>query len=213
MISLLYKELLVQKRVLGMAFLYIFVFSFAMKNLGEQLPLAIITAVSYMFVLYGGAWDEKASSDRLWNSLPVPKWKIVGARYLALLVYTVLVAPLTTAVLALLTSAGIIKAAGAASLVNALAGVGAVMVLASLFLPLYFAFGYTKSRVLNMLVFVGSFSLSTIVSSSVSKQPAWIAALDRLGGAVVAVGAVGLVAVIAVLSFFVSLKLYSRREF
>ena len=87
MISLLYKELLVQKRVLGMAFLYIFVFSFAMKNLGEQLPLAIITAVSYMFVLYGGAWDEKASSDRLWNSLPVPKWKIVGAKYLSVLVY------------------------------------------------------------------------------------------------------------------------------
>jgi len=106
MISLLYKELLVQKRVLGMAFLYIFVFSFAMKNLGEQLPLAIITAVSYMFVLYGGAWDEKASSDRLWNSLPVPKWKIVGAKYLSVLVYVAGVAVLTWAVFAVLSMVG-----------------------------------------------------------------------------------------------------------
>jgi len=213
MITLVLKELLVQKMMVGPVLLYILVFSFAFRNTGDAQAVAIVTAVGYMFVMLCGAWDEKVNADRLWNSLPVPKWQIVGARYLALLVYTVLVAPLTTAVLALLTSAGIIKAAGAASLVNALAGVGAVMVLASLFLPLYFAFGYTKSRVLNMLVFVGSFSLSTIVSSSVSKQPAWIAALDRLGGAVVAVGAVGLVAVIAVLSFFVSLKLYSLREF
>ena len=214
MITLVLKELLVQKMMAGPVLLYILVFSFAFRNTGDAQAVAIVTAVGYMFVMLCGAWDEKVNADRLWNSLPIPKWKIVGARYLALLVYTVLVAPLTTAVLALLTSAWYHQgAAGAASLVNALAAWRRDGAGQACFLPLYFAFGYTKPRVLNMLVFVGSFSLSTIVSSSVSKQPAWIAALDRLGGAVVAVGAVGLVAVIAVLSFFVSLKLYSRREF
>ena len=39
--------------MLGMALIYIFFFSFAMSSLGEKLPLAIISAVGYLFVMYG----------------------------------------------------------------------------------------------------------------------------------------------------------------
>lgn len=213
MISLLYKELLVQKRVLGMAFLYIFVFSFAMKNLGEQLPLAIITAVSYMFVLYGGAWDEKASSDRLWNSLPVPKWKIVGAKYLSVLVYVAGVAVLTWAVFAVLSMVGMGGISTPVRLEHAAGAAISVVGVSSIYLPVYFALGYMKSRMFNLLMMLATFSLPWLLSDLLVNLPAWAAFLEKTRP----VGALGLVAafvvLLAALSFLVALKLYARREF
>ena len=81
MITLVLKDLLLQKKILTTMFIYVFIFSFAFRSLGEYQPVAIITGVSYMLVMFAGAWEDKNNADRLWNSLPVSKWQIVGSKY------------------------------------------------------------------------------------------------------------------------------------
>lgn len=213
MVNLVLKELLVQKRMLGMALIYILLFSFAMSSLGEKLPLAIISAVGYMFVMYGGAWDVKADADRLWNSLPIPKWKIVAAKYLAVLIYVAAVAVLTWVTLPVLSRVGSATIPSVVRVDHAAAAAAVVVGLASLYLPIYFALGYMKARILNLLIFVGSFALASLLQSALGRQPAWQVWVEGLGPAALGALAAGCVLAVASLSFLVSWRLYARREF
>jgi len=212
MVTLVLKDVLVQKKVLGMALLYVFLFSFAMQGLGEYLPLAIISAVGYMFVMYSGAWDEKCNADKLWNSLPVPKWKIVAAKYLAVLIYVAAVSALVWIIFTVLPLAGIGDSLPRVRLDQAAVASGVVLGLSSLYLPLYFALGYMRSRVLNILIFSGSFSAAAVLPRVLDYKPSW-AAFVAGGGPAVWGAAAALLVLVVGLSFWVSLLLYSRREF
>ncbi|MGI6150028.1 MAG: ABC-2 transporter permease [Firmicutes bacterium] len=213
MVTLVLKDLLVQKKLLGLELAYILVLSYAFRTMGEWLPLSIISTVGFMFVILSGAWDDRASADRLWNSLPVPKWQIVGSRYLAVFVWTALAAVLTCIALVVLPKLGFPTTSEGVSLDKAAAGVGTVMVLTSIFLPVYFAFGYTKSRVLNILVFTSSISLAGMVSNFMAGRPAWVEAVAQIGSFSMWGASTFVVILLLALSFALSLKLYQRREF
>ncbi|HPT83121.1 MAG TPA: ABC-2 transporter permease [Limnochordia bacterium] len=212
MVALVLKDLLVQKKVLGLALLYVFIFSFAMHGLGEHLPLAVISGVAYMFVMYSGAWDDKCNADKLWNSLPVPKWKIVAAKYLAVLIYVAAVAALTWILFTVQPLVGIGDALPKVRLDQAAVATGIVLGMSSFYLPLYFALGYMRSRIFNILIFSGSFSAAAVLSRVLTQRPAWAELIGGSGPAVWGLAA-ACVVVVAGLSFLLSLQLYSRREF
>ena len=57
MVTLVLKDLLLQKKLLGLELAYILVLSYAFRTMGEWLPLSIISTVGFMFVILSGAWD------------------------------------------------------------------------------------------------------------------------------------------------------------
>lgn len=216
MVTLVLKELLVQKKVLVFAVLYPAIFAFAFQNLGEQQPLAIIVAVGYMCVMFSGAWDEKCGADKLWNSLPVRKIQIVGAKYLAVVAYGLVTTAITWVILSVLSLAGFSGIVANVTILNAVLGIAAVLLFASLYLPFYFAFGYMKSRMLNILVMLGALfalNLSTSLANQLSERWEWLGFLKKTGGFGAGAMALAAFAVLVALSFFASLKLYARREF
>lgn len=218
MTYLVLKDLLLQKRMLGLGFLYVIAFSFAFQSMGEGKFISLVTAVSYVFVMTGAAWEEKNTSDVLWNSLPVPRWKIVGAKYLSALVYVACVVPICWITSSVFSLVGLELATMSINFVNVVVGTMVVVLLSSFYLPVYFALGYVKSRYWNFTLFIGVVFLATTLARLIPGGMAWIGSIEQslsklTGNFGIPLAMVGFVAVVAGVSFTVSLYLYGRREF
>lgn len=218
MIQLIIKDLLLQRRMLGLVFLYVVLFSFSFQSMGEFRIIGMITAVGYMLVMMGSGWEEKVNSDVLWNSLPVAKWKIVGAKYLSLFAYVAVIVPISLLVSSVLTLLGFSFGATNVGLVSVAIGTILVLFMSSLYWPIYFAVGCTKARYWNFAIFFFFFFLSSTVARFVPEKPAWVDPLfagmsDVAGSTLVATLILGVTVLIIGASFWLSLKIYSKREF
>lgn len=219
MLYLVLKDLLLQRKMLWMMFFYILIFLFSFRSLGDGQIVAIITAVGYMLVMLGGAWEDKNNSDVLLNSLPLPKWKIVGSKYFSILVYVALIVPSYWILATLLSFIGFPLATGTFNLLMVLIGVAVLLINASIYLPFFFAFGYTKSRYLNFILFFAIFFLGSFLMRVIPEKPPWLDPfLERIPEVMettilplVAFG--GFVSLLVGISFLCSLHLYRRREF
>jgi hypothetical protein len=92
------------------------------------------------------------------------------------------------------------------------------MFLSSLFLPVFFALGYTKARYMHFALFFGVFFLANMIPRLFPEKPAWVDALFAKLPALSSGLGIGIffaacVAVIVAISFVASLYLYRRREF
>lgn len=218
MMYLILKDLLLQKRMLGIMFLYAALFGFSFKGMGEGQLIAVISMIGYMLVMMGAAWEEKNNSDVLWNSLPVQRWKIVGARYLSVFVYVALVTPIYWVTTTGLTFLGFPLGTSNINLEGILGGTVAVILMSSLYLPIYYALGYAKSRYLNFVVFFGIFFLASALPRLLPEKPGWVdPLLGRLpavqSDALILVGIGVFVALVMGVSFLLSVLFYERREF
>lgn len=218
MTYLVLKDLLLQKRMLGFGFLYVIVFTFAFQGMGEAKLISTITAVSYMFIMTGAAWEEKNSSDVLWNSLPVARWKIVGAKYLSALVYVACVVPICWLTSSLFSLVGLELATMSINFVNVVAGTMVVVLLSSFYWPVYFALGYVKSRYWNFILFFSIVFLTTTLARLIPERLAWIGSIEQslpklTGNFAIPLAIVGFVALVVSFSFLLSLRFYSQREF
>lgn len=212
MIRLVWKDLVIQKQVVRWLVLYVVIFSISFRNLGEFQPLAIISALGYLLVMYGGAWEEKNDTDKLWNSLPVPRWKIVGAKYLSGLAYTLIAAGLTLVAFTVLPLIGFPMVAGAVRPAILALGALVVLVVSSLYWPLYFALGYTKARYWNFLTFFGFFFVVGALPKLLFPQGS-VPLPEVLNPFPIIAGAVAGSLLLTAVSFWISLRLYTRREF
>ncbi len=214
---LVFKDLLLQKRMLFLAFAYVFVFSFAFQSLGEGRLIAIITAVGYMFVMTGAAWEEKNNSDVLWNSLPVAKWKVVASKYLSIFAYVAIVVPICYLVSTTLSLVGLAALSISIDFMSIVVGTVTVFIAASLYLPVFFAVGYLRSRYWHFGLFLGIMVLGSALPNLIPAGPPQIEPfLEKLSQAneieIAAAGGVG-VAVLVAISFLLSVRFYRRREF
>lgn len=218
MAYLILKDLLLQKRMLLLAFVYVLMFTFAFQGMGEGQLIAIITAVGYMFVMMGGAWEEKNNADVLWSSLPTPKWKTVGAKYLSIPVYVAIVIVIYWIMHTLFSVLRVPVRSMPLDLVGVVLGMTAVFVAASLYYPVYFALGYTKSRYWHFILFFGIMISASMLPNLFPEKPAWVdpllERLPKITGDLAILVALGVfVAVMVGISFLISFRLYRRREF
>src|SRR5699024_5301559 len=89
MINLIRRDLILQKKLL---WLYIpFVLFFVLM---ASSPFLIFTLAALYIPFNAFAYDEKAESDKLLNSLPYTRLEIISARYLGALFYTLVSAVL-----------------------------------------------------------------------------------------------------------------------
>lgn len=177
------------------------------------LSFVLVFLPCYMVEGYARAYDYRYGQDEFCLSLPVSRRDFVAARYLLVWVVTAG----TLLVLALLGAA--VRAAGAVSSgVPAIFAVRLIVVVAlftGIQLPLYFRFGYMKSRILPIVLFAG---IGAVVGA-LRSIPQLAAALDRsnpfaaerpLGDlALLVLGAACFTAV----SLFISVRAFRRREF
>lgn len=221
MLTLVYKDIVCQKKNLWLIVAYTAFMHFAFISLPDlNAYVAGAAAVTYIFVLGQCAVEEKSKSDILINSLPVSRETIVKAKYLTGCVFMLLGLVASTLVGAIIHYLGFAR-----SLVDLQITLG--MVIASVFLwsmfyPVYFKFGYLKARYYNLFVFLLIIFASGFLVDMFNRIIEKSALPDVLTGLSQLVGHHDLMLAIALLivsflfslvSLAISLRVYRGREF
>ncbi|NLU32664.1 MAG: hypothetical protein GXX04_08600 [Clostridiaceae bacterium] len=98
-----------------------------------------------------------------------------------------------------------------------LAAFAAAALLASIYLPVYFKFGYIKSKIYNFILFFGLFFGINLLVSIVPEDSSIAGSVSlffaRLSGAMVGIILTGAALAIMAVSYGISLKIYKNREF
>lgn len=164
MTSLVIKDILIQKKAFATAAFFglCMVFAFGSMGMGAYL----MSSMGIVFLLIAGAfmYDEKSKGDILINSLPVSRKDIVAARYLSLIVFSVLAIIIASLAGMIIKTAGYIAAPKIIDIPTALGILLMLCVVYSFYIPIYFKFGYIKSRIVNVVLYVAIFGLSGLIS-------------------------------------------------
>ncbi|GAB6181494.1 hypothetical protein JCM14036_28130 [Desulfotomaculum defluvii] len=165
MINLILKDLLIQKKIILLGFIYIIFFSLIMQGAEVVVFPTALTALTYMFILTSCAYDEKNKADVMLNSLPLKRSTIVLAKYCSILVYITIGTVAYCLTTPIISFTGIPMKIYPISLEGLAGGLFAIGLLSSIYFPVYFKFGYIKSRLLNLILFFSIFfGISNIIN-------------------------------------------------
>lgn len=212
MIPLLVKDIRIQKRFIVIGVLFIAVFFFALGAF-EGIPLAMPAAIfSHFLIVVASKSDEKNNNGRMLASLPVTRRDIVTAKYAGVLMFTAIAFGLTAGVRLLAAAAFPSEPLPMFSLHSIVVTVLILLGFYSLYFPLFFAFGYRISQVIDLIVMfiIGSLGLLTLRLLELAQIR-----LDRSALLPIAESpwlAAGCGLLLFVISWLVSLNLYERKN-
>jgi ABC-2 type transport system permease protein len=217
MLNLILKDIIVQKKTIFFGLAYILGMALAFSGSGGTAAyFASMLALCYLLIQTPCAHDDKNRADYLFNSLPVSRGAIVTAKYLSVLFY-VAIAIVEYMIVYVLVKVTSLPFTLVMINLEGIVGVLAVAALfAAVFYPIFFKFGYMKTRYINVAIFAAFFGMGSILlaslkdntmfqslSASLDSQPAWL----------VGCGIVGIILGIVLVSYLLSLQFYKRREF
>lgn len=219
MLSLMLKDILLLKKTIAFSALYLVFMLFVFASLDNAASVFVIcmVAITYMLTVSGCALDDKNKADVILNSLPLSRSVIVGARYLMVFVYVifaVIIYILATRVVGMMH---LIPSLHPVSLEEVLGAFLSISFLASIYLPLYFKFGYIKSKIYHFILFFGMFfGISLVASGIASGNPTLLgiaAFLSRQSEGVIGAMIAGTALALLAVSYGISLRIYRNREF
>lgn len=219
MLNLILKDLLVQKKSILFALCYCFFLVFAFQSLEGAAPVAATTAIVYLLTQYSFAYEDKNKSEIMLNSLPISRKDIVLAKYLSIFLYIGL------AMVAYMFATLIVMAIKIPIKVQFISLQGItitlflVSLMASLYLPIIFKFGYLKAKMFNMVMFLLFFFIPMGVVSFYQNSE-YTSSIDNIltGMATwsdwqIASLIVGISLLMMALSYYISVTIYNKREF
>lgn len=219
MLSLILKDILVQKKMIIFALGYAVFILIAFQNPAFVTASYIMgaMAISYLFILGACAYDNK--SEVILNSLPIKRKRIVLAKYISVFFFA------AGAIITIGTIGAVMKAVGLPfphkyiSIVDVLGTMVSIILLTSFYLPIYFRYGYIKSRVFNVLMFLAFFFAPNLIVEYVKEnydkaiiektvlvvnsQPLWVISL----------GIAAFMIILMYISFRLAVYFYKKRDF
>lgn len=152
MVQLLLKDLRIQKRYIGLGFVFVG-FVFFLLGAFEGLPLSIPAAIfSHFLIVVASKLDERNNNGRMLVSFPLRRKDIVASKYAGIFMFMALAFCLT-AIWRLL--AGLVLPAGELpwfDLKSMVVAIAALLLFYSIYFPMFFAFGSKISQVLDLIV-------------------------------------------------------------
>ena len=165
------------------------------------------------------AYEDKNKSDIMLNSLPIKKANIVAAKYMSVFVYLAMGVIAYTLFTKIIIVAQIPLKTYPITLEAFIGGFVAVSFMTGIWLPIYFKFGYMKLRVLNfVLFFLFFFGTSYLTKFFKEKQNSqWVQDiinfLNSQGNIRIALIIATMVIIFLIISYGLSVRFYSKREF
>lgn len=221
MISLLKKDLLIQKKSFLFLFLYgIFMFIVFNNPVFEDMIyiMGMIIAV-YFFLVTASMEDDKNKSEIILNSLPLSKSQIVLAKYLSVFAY-ILIGAVFLGIVGLLfklsafpTTPRLIKA------VDLLAAGLLVSVYVSIYFPMYFRFGASALRLFSVVFFLIFFFMPRYLLNLylAYENTEAVRLLNKFfleqSPLIPAIVVIFIILALMTGSFLISRSIYSRKEF
>jgi ABC-2 type transport system permease protein len=217
MLNLIIKDIMVQKKTILFGALYLFFMILAFSNGGGAASFSAGTlALTYLLIQTPCAKDDKSRADYLFNSLPVSRSAIVMAKYVSVLLY-IAVAMAEYTIVYFLVKLTMLPIAMAELSLESFVGLLAMAGLfASVYFPIFFKYGYMKTRYVNIVLFATFFAIGSVLLTSIKEntviqflstllnnQPHWL-----LG-----CGVLGILLGVVLASYSLSARFYNRREF
>ena len=228
MVNLLWKDILILKRFLWLAPLYGFFALFVFRSMPGGALGAGTVGVTYMLMSQAITLDDKNKSDVMLNSLPLRRKDIVLAKYLSVFLYAALVILFFLLAQTVVTVIRIPISITKLSLTDILGALITVVVLISVYFPIYFKFGYLRSRIVGTILFVVSIfffpmGISLVQDVGGINNPILrtiVDSLQRVAGWLqyqadwqIASYMLALALILTATSALLSLRFYTRREF
>lgn len=202
-----------------MLFAMLFVlFIFATFTDGGSTAICMIMAIGSFFVSYPFAVGEQNGIDTLYATLPIARRSVVSGRYLFALCADILSGAVSYGVLGFIETVRAGSYDWTQSSIILAVSFGLFSLIQAVQLPLYFRYGYARSKLLAYIPYIGA-PLIVIGGAELLKDEQWRRA--AMGLLEYASGNIGLsIAFMAVLwlvlmalSLVTSQHLYSKRDF
>ncbi len=216
MFNLIVKDILIQKKTLPLVLLFIlfFIFAFQKPPLSTLLYVIGTVAIVDIIIVTAAMYDERSAI--LLISLPVRRRQIVLAKYCSGFVYAAL------GLLAMALASGIIAVFGLPVAVRPISiwDIAGTLVGVALFcgcyFPLYFRFGNTRIRYINVAIFglLGSApslvaDLLTMHQYRVLRQ---LSAIGQIPSWLLWPGMAAVLLALLLLSLTISLRIYEHKD-
>ncbi|WP_088188741.1 ABC-2 transporter permease [Desulfosporosinus sp. FKA] len=156
-LNLIKKDFFILKRSLWIPVFYGFFALIAFSNLKSGVLSAVFVGVAYSLITQACAQDEKNKSEIMVICLPLLRRDIVLAKYFSALLYGII--GLFSYLLAqvVVSFLGISLEVQKITIPGLIGAVSALIILVSIYFPLYFKFGYLRSRMFGMILFFACF--------------------------------------------------------
>lgn len=227
MLNLIKKEFIIQKKYLFYYIFYsIFIFVIFSMSSNESAKSAYILAavsVTYIFIQYSCAIEDRNNSERILNSLPISKKSIVLSKYFSLMIFSIIAVILSIVSGYIISKLDFIKVE-LIGIIDIVTIFFIVSILAGLYFPVYYKFGYIKAKILNIIIFLGFFSSSMLVGQLLKHfavndmmNSASAGTIGRLfseyGDMGIYIILLGIGLLILIVSALLSITIYKRKEF
>lgn len=217
MATLILKDILIQKKTVILVLFYSILAIFAFQNLTGGPFVITGVAANYILFLTAAAYEDKNKSELMLNSLPVPRKNIVLAKYLSVFVYTAI------SIVAYFIVSNIFRIFNLPLNIQPITfpGIITIFLLAgcmiSIYLPLFFKFGYIQARILNILIFMFFSFGPTLLKDVINKNHKYLGWLVKIfennPGEYTPFIVLGFTLLFMVISYLISVNIYNHREF
>ncbi|MEY8000055.1 ABC-2 transporter permease [Clostridium sp. Mt-5] len=160
--NLVLKDLLIQKKTFIITILTCLPLVFAFKGTSGDTSVVysfVATFTAYAFLTNSFYRDEGA--EVMLNSLPINRTTIIISKYLSLLVFVLISMVILFLFLTFAQYTGLTHLSRTINTEGILGGLITVLFLSCILFPVYFKFGYSKTRYAVMVLFLGMFFVFT----------------------------------------------------
>jgi len=178
-------------------------------------------AVSYIMLMTAVSFDERNKTDIVFNSLPITRKKIILEKYLLIFVTVFIGLSIMSFLGLVIKFSGIIEVGRLVNINDLLFSLTSVLLLSSVYFPLYLKVGYKYSRYINLFFFLFLFFLPSWLTEflmhNVDKSGPLVQQVIETVLAIPTpiIGSTLLVItlLLALISYIISVRIYMNKEF
>lgn len=174
MLNLIMKDIVIQKKTLLYTFLYTIFLSItfsSLKPIGMGLYVLCPVVTTYFFITSSVNYDEKNKSEIVLNSLPLNRDAIVISKYISIFVFAIICIIYSISIGFVEKIIRLPLVVRLFSLLDIILVLISVCIFGAIFFPVYFKFGYIKSKIFNTMLFMIIFFVPTMIINYAIESP------------------------------------------
>lgn len=173
MLSLIIKDIVIQKRMIPFTLLYVVVFIILTAgNYNKGSVYIIGVTVAFMFSLGAIQYDEKCKADNIIASLPLKRKDIIISRYLGTIFFTAASTLFITMFVWLINFINIKSVNISAMNINDIKIIAiTTLVMMSVIIPLNLKFGINKAKIITFALYFTFFTIALSIYNNVNEEP------------------------------------------
>lgn len=220
MYNLILKDILILKKTFLFTLLYVPFMAIAFQGSGAGMVTIGVVGATYMLITTACAHDDKSNSNIILNSLPIKRNRIVISKYMSIYFYGIIGGLEYYFISKIVNVIGLDFKFYPITLEGIIAILVTITLINSIYFPVFFKVGYMKSRVINILMFVGlfvggSYLSSLLYNNEISNEliTKIISFINSKSEFIIITAMIGLMIFIQLISISISIKIYNDREF